>query len=281
MTILPVFVSFSLVLASLGWPVPHHPASDAAHEAAARAEQLFAARKYQEAVDAYTEAVRLDPHNSKAYLGRAQAHFALHQPERVEEDYELAIRAEPESEAPLTARAEARIFAGRYAEAIPDLDAAIRLKPDDAGLYHWRGVARSNLDQPELALADFNRALQTEPQDSFSIVNFHTNRGMAEAALKHYQEALADFDQAKAAGYDNAAMRADCLTKLKRFPEALAVYNGLLPPLESDATPGDERAGLLCSGLLLSIHEQISWCMVGHEPPKVCARFERRGATAA
>ena len=253
MTILPVFVSCSWLLASLGWPVAHHPVLDAASQASARADQLCAGGNYQEAVDAYDEAVRLDPHNSKAYLGRARAHNALHQPERVEEDYALAIRAAPDSDAPLTARAEARIFAARYAEAIPDLDAAIRLKPDDGGLYYWRGIARLNLDQPELALPEFNRALQPEPKDSDSVVNYHTNRGIAEAALGRYEEALADYNRAKEAGYDNAALRADCLTKLKRFPEALALYDELLPPLEADADPGSERAGLLCQRAFVKV----------------------------
>ena len=246
MTILPVFVSFSLLLANLGWPVTHHAVLDATSQASAKADKLFAAGNYQEAVEAYTEAVRLDPHNSKAYLGLAQAHGALNQPERVEEDYELAIRAAPEADAPRAARAVARIFAQRYADAIPDLDAAIRLEPDDASLYHWRGLARLNLEQPELALPDFNRALQADPQGNDSFGDDHNNRGLAEFALGRYEEALADYNRATEAGDDNVNARADCLTKLKRYPEALALYNGLLPPLEADAAPGDERAGLLC-----------------------------------
>ena len=245
MTILPVFVSCSLLLASLGWPVPHQPVSAASKQAAAKAGKLLVAGKYQQAADAYTEAARLDPRNSEAYLGRARAHAALHQPERVEEDYEFAIRAAPDSVEPLTTRAMDRVFAGRYTEAIPDLDAALRINPDDEDLYHWRGMCRINSGQSALSLSDYNRAIQLAPKDSPSLVNYYVNRSIAQFNLGHYEEALADHIHAEESGFDYAPGRAECLMQLHRFQEALAVYNELLPPLQPGSEPAENRWELL------------------------------------
>ena len=243
---LHIFILSGFLLANLTFPLRHPFVRRESRQACAKADKLLGQGKSQEAADAYTEAARLDPHNAKAYLGRARAHLNLHLPERAEEDYELAIRASPDSAEPLTARGDARILAGRYVDALSDLTAAIRLNPSDSDPYNMRGLALLELDQSKAAIADFDRAIELEPIGSYELVMEHRNRGAAKQNLERYEEALADYEQARKGGFDDTAARADCLSHLKRFREAVIALDQVLQPLKPDEKPDEERASLLC-----------------------------------
>ena len=79
-----------------------------------------------------TEAIRLDPGNSRLYLERAGAHSRLDRYEEGVADYDRAISLDPDCAAAYLGRCHAKSELGRHEEAIEDYDHAVHLDPDSA-----------------------------------------------------------------------------------------------------------------------------------------------------
>ncbi len=86
--------------------------------------------RYEEAIRAYDEAIRLDSQFAVAYGGRGLAYDSL----------------------------------GQHQRAIQDLDEAIRLDPQLAMAYNNRGLAYDNLGQHQRAIQDLDEAIRLDPQ---------------------------------------------------------------------------------------------------------------------
>jgi len=90
---------------------------------------LRAVGRLPEAVDAYTQAIEIQPELAVAYYGRAAAYDGQ----------------------------------GKFQLAIADYDRAIELKPRWADAFAKRGNALVQLGQPQAALRDFNEAIRLNP----------------------------------------------------------------------------------------------------------------------
>ena len=227
-------LAWLLAFAWLSSPAPS--VAEDAGGALARGQDLFAHHRYEEAIEAYSEALRLDPHNFRAYLGRARVYGAARQPDLAEADYDRAVEADPAADEPLLARAIAHYSGERLPDVILDLDAAIRLNPSRIELYHWRGCAHAELNQDEQAAADFTEVLAHDPGNQTVGGMDYFNRGAVRFRLGRKEEALADYERAEAAGDPCATRRGDCLLGLNRFLQALAVYDTFLESLGDNDT---------------------------------------------
>ena len=87
---------------------------------------LNALKRYEEALAAYDQAIRLDPNYAKAYNGKGVALRDLK----------------------------------RYEEALAAFEHAIRLNPNDANAYHGKGNALSELKRYQEAEQAFEKARQ-------------------------------------------------------------------------------------------------------------------------
>ena len=204
-----------------------------------RAQKSMADNELEDAIAAYTEAIHDDPHLWKAFVGRAGAYARLQLQTFAEEDNDRAVEAAPKSFEPLLNRAVDRFFKKRYADAIHDLDAAIQLDPEQTDLYHWRGCAYAEINQCEKAIADFTQVIDRDTEKS----TYHGvelfNRGIAESNLGHFEEALADYEQAEKAGQGTVNQRAECFLELKRWKEAEEIYSDILQ--STDETGADNE----------------------------------------
>jgi len=99
------------------------------------------AGNHNEAVDAYTVAIRLKPDYAEAYNNRGIAYDKLGQYSRAIEDFNQAIRLKPDYAEEYNNRGNAYIDLGQYSRAIEDFNQAIRLKSDYAEAYNNRGIA--------------------------------------------------------------------------------------------------------------------------------------------
>jgi tetratricopeptide (TPR) repeat protein len=86
-------------------------------------------RNWQATIEAFSEAIRLDPSDVRAYRQRGAAY--LHQEE--------------------------------HDRAIADFNEALRLAPDDAGTVYNRGVAYAKKQEYDSALTDFREAIRLDP----------------------------------------------------------------------------------------------------------------------
>ncbi len=58
--------------------------------------ELFEARQYDEAIQAYTEAINLDSEHASAYYGRGKSHLESENFDSAESDFQRALRLNPD-----------------------------------------------------------------------------------------------------------------------------------------------------------------------------------------
>ncbi len=104
---------------------------------------------YEEALEDYNEAIRLDPDNGKIYLNRGNVQFRMHEHDEAIADYDRALEL---ANVPLDTawynRAIIMIKIKRWDEAIASLKEALAVKPDSAKIR--RKLAELGVDvEPE------------------------------------------------------------------------------------------------------------------------------------
>jgi tetratricopeptide (TPR) repeat protein len=144
------------------------------------------------AIQAFGEAIALEPERAAAYVGRGDAFRDRGDYERAVADYDEALRREPGSALALNNRGLAHSKRGAYDEAIADYTAALRSEPRLAVAYHNRGVAYFARSDTERAIADYTEALRLDPQAART----YNNRGLAWFERGDAEQAIADYDQA-------------------------------------------------------------------------------------
>jgi tetratricopeptide (TPR) repeat protein len=176
--------------------------------------------RYEEALQAADEAIKIAPKEYVAYTNRA---FALNRLGRYEEALQTAneaIKIAPKEYVPYTNRASALNRLGRYEEALQAADEAIKIAPEEGAGYTNRAFALNRLGRYEEALQAADEANKVAPKEYAG----YTNRASALNRLGRYEEALQAADEAiKIAPEEYAAYtsRASALNRLGRYEEAL------------------------------------------------------------
>ena len=116
------------------------------------------------AINAYDNALRLNPDLVEAYNNRGLTNVALGQYEAAFADYDAAIARNPDYVETYNNRGLAKVSLGQYKAAIADYDAAIARNPASATVYNNRGVAKVALGQFEAASADYDAAIARKPR---------------------------------------------------------------------------------------------------------------------
>ena len=175
----------------------------------------------------YTTAIRLNPKNQLAYLGRGTLLATRERSYlRAIDDFTRTLQIEPANVTALTARGDAWSQLGEFGPALADLNRVIDLSPANAHALVLRGLVRARQGNALSALQDYDAALKIMPRESFALssraaiyaqqgkyglairdldaaveidgrnaVSFY-NRGFAQFSLGHYAEAIADYDAA-------------------------------------------------------------------------------------
>ena len=124
------------------------------------------AKRYQEALAAFEQAIQLDPDNASLYNGKGLVLSELK----------------------------------RYQVALTAYERAIRLDPNYAEAYFNKGNVLDDLEQFEEALAAYEQAIRLDPHDA----DFYNNMGHVLYELGRYEEALAASKEAIRLDPDNA-----------------------------------------------------------------------------
>lgn len=158
-----------------------------------RAASLDALGQTDRALGDYSEAIRLDPKGSLAYLGRGVLLASRKRSyDRAIEDFDKVLILEPNNVEALIARGNAYSQIGDNGRAIADLDRAVSLAPGNPQAYLVRGLAYSRRNDPALALKDYDKALQIDPRFATALAN----RAAIYAEQGKYDLAIRDLDQA-------------------------------------------------------------------------------------
>lgn len=188
------------------------------------------------ALEDYRRVLTLDPDYAPAYRQRAKIHARRGDLERALADYDAALARNPKEASLYHDRANIYYRLKLYDRAIENYDEAVRLDPDYIEAYLNRGLTRVAKDDAVGALEDYNQALRRDPQRA---VAYHY-RGQAYAVLDRYSEALADYERAVALDPRYAAAynsRGLIYVRLKAHAEALEAYQRAMAIRPEWATP--------------------------------------------
>ena len=103
--------------------------------------EAFAAGRYEEAMDAYTQALKLDPNSAKLYSNRSGALAALGRYDSALADAERCVTLLPDWAKGHTRKAAALHGLQRYLPAIVSYEVALRATPNDRALLQGRRQA--------------------------------------------------------------------------------------------------------------------------------------------
>ncbi|MCE5213035.1 MAG: tetratricopeptide repeat protein [Deltaproteobacteria bacterium] len=137
-------------------------------------------------------ALRVTKNNHLAHGVLAYKLFSEGKIEEAMNHFSEAIRIKPDYDDGLKNRGLYYFKLGNYARAIEDLNEAIRLRPDCAPYYYYRGSIYDNLGQYQKAVNDYSETIRLK-SDS---VHAHNNRGGVYFKLGQYQNALKDYNEA-------------------------------------------------------------------------------------
>ena len=174
---------------------------------------------YAEAIAAFTEAIRLNPNDIEAYIGRAQAYTALKKYDEANADYTAVIEMTEEQPyqqaSAYVGRAEVGEETGRLADAESDYTAALAL------------LGEKNLDAMDDSDAEAARDLKKETLVKHAAVC---------VTLVLLDKAAEDYDQLEELGQNVAAERSELEKLLESTTAAADTENGL-PDAETPETP--------------------------------------------
>ena len=151
------------------------------------------AKKYDEAVHSYNEAIRLKPDYAFAFNNRGDARYHRGDLDGAIEDFTEAIRLKPDFALALNNRGLARFSKGDLDGALKDHTEAIRLKPDYADAFTNRGVARRAKGDLDGTIKDHTEAIRLKPDYALAFNNrgiAHYDKGDLDGAIKDYSEAI-------------------------------------------------------------------------------------------
>ncbi|MDZ8261840.1 tetratricopeptide repeat protein [Nostoc sp. ChiQUE01b] len=191
---------------------------------ACRAQTYHQMKCYTEALQDFDRAIELNPKFDWAIASRGLTYRSMKRYPEALEDFDRAIELDPKLDWAIAHRGLTYFSMNRYPEALEDIDRAIELNPK----LHWaiasRGqIYRSIKRYPE-ALENFDRAIEVNPKSAWAI----THRGRTYRLMERYQEALEDFDRAIEVNPKYAwaiALRGETYLILHRYTEALADFS--------------------------------------------------------
>ncbi len=120
--------------------------------------------------------------------------------EEARDAFTRAIELNPDYAMVYYTRGDAYLNAGNYQQAIEDYLKAIELKPDLAEAYYGRGLSYVGSGNYQQAINDFTKAIELKPD----LVEAYYGRGLSYVVLGNHQQAIDDFKMAARLGHKDA-----------------------------------------------------------------------------
>jgi WD40 repeat protein len=141
-------------------PAPKNKAAEALVEAG---DKLADERKWNEAIDVYQQATRLDPQNADAYVGLGNAYMGMGKWTEALVAYKKAVALAPQSADAQYALGDAYNTMGMHGDAFAPLVKAMQLDPTFAEAYYGIGYAYMRGQQYSKSLSFLNSAIRLKP----------------------------------------------------------------------------------------------------------------------
>jgi tetratricopeptide (TPR) repeat protein/S1-C subfamily serine protease len=190
-------------------------------------EILARLKRYPDAIDAYNQAIRLNPQPS-SYISRGEVRFKMGDKQGASADFNKVIELNPKSSDAYIYRANFRYSRLRDVEGgDADFAEAIRIKPNYAEVYYRRGGLRYNWENYQGAVEDYQKVIEIEPENAAA----YYDRGLAYRKMGEKQTALANFKKATELSkeWENRDLYQQSLKRieeLNRVDSIVALYEG-------------------------------------------------------
>ena len=210
-----------------------------------------ALQKYSDAIDAFKQAIRIKPHYLEALynLGVACEDVGLHQ-EGIE-TFSQVLKLKPDCAEAYYGLGGAYTNLSRYQDAVDAFRQAVKLKPDYVEAYYNLGVACGLLGRYGEAADACKQALKLKPD----LAEAHNNLGVAYLKLNRYEEAMDAYNQAlklrpdyQDARYNLEFTSAKFYSSLKRHAEAVNALQRAIK-IRPDSFEAYDTLGSLCTML--------------------------------
>jgi tetratricopeptide (TPR) repeat protein len=132
---------------------------------------LYELEEYDKAIEAYEEALHLEPNNAQIHKKKGAVLTSLKQYRDALVSYKQATRLQPDFIEAYLAQCEPFTQLKRYKDALTVCEQAIRLDPDSANAYNGKGNALGSLKRNEEALVAFEQAVRLDPDLAIAYQN--------------------------------------------------------------------------------------------------------------
>ncbi len=148
-------------------------------------------RKYSEALVDFNQVIAIDPNYLDGYLNRGWTQISLQNNQAALEDFNRAMRLNPNYAITHAHQGMAYLKLGNYEAALESSKQAIRLDPNNSYGYSIQANIFNALKDYQSAIKVSSIAILIDP-DNFSA---YTNRAIARTLISDYQGALADYQK--------------------------------------------------------------------------------------
>ena len=148
-------------------------------------------KRYDKAIEYYSEALKLNPGLVEAYIGRGVAYTKKDDFDRAIKDYNKAVELNPNYAMAYYNLGNAYLHKDDPDKAIKDYTQAIELQPDDSDAYIGRGVAYAKKGNSDCAIKDYDTAIHLKPDYPTA----YYNRGNAYADKGEFNNAIKDYSE--------------------------------------------------------------------------------------
>jgi tetratricopeptide (TPR) repeat protein len=176
------------------------------------------------AISDYTEAIRINPQYSNAFLLRGSNKAGLGDYYGAIADFTEAIRLKSDYiplEKIYRLRGTTKSILGDLNGAISDFTEAIYINPKYSDVYFERGTTKRILGDVYGAISDFTEAIRFNSQSG----DAYFNRGLAKLTLGDKKEAFSDFANANVLYYEQGETK-----KLEKLSQFLLEFSSLRKP---------------------------------------------------
>ena len=153
----------------------------------------YSEKKFNKAIEEYTEAIELNPKDANAYYNRGTVYGKdIKEFDKAIEDYNKTIEIDPKHANAYNNRGNVYINIKKFDKAIEDYNKTIEIYPKDANAYNNRGIVYTNIKKFDKAIEDFNKAIELNPK----LAEAYNNRGVVYTDIKEFDKAIKDYNKA-------------------------------------------------------------------------------------
>jgi tetratricopeptide (TPR) repeat protein len=189
----------------------------------AKGQQAMYNKNYEQAIDAFNEAIKINDKNANAYYNRGLAYLFSQVFEKAYYDFSRAIELDTTLADAYNNRGYCLFINGNFADASLDFDKAIQLDPKFEEAYINRGSNNIDLGKTDAAISDLKKAISFNDKNPSPYMEL----GRAYYKMKNYKLSAENYSLAIKYGLNNPKMyysRGNAYFKLEDYKKAISDY---------------------------------------------------------